>query len=297
MSRSAQPFFVVLGPMMPSYSFSPLALTMSCQSPSGSCATDSRSFDFFPAGKSTVRVRMQGTSCLIGCVRTTTARPRCSFKSPSPASPTAAVVKPGATSARMRGELGRVGDVARHEFADAGKLPRGRVAGGLVERDEGEQVGDLAGLEGLFKVFGHQRQFARFHLFDLAAGDDFLLASLHFQDDALVALFGDEPGDDAALRRDDRAGLIRRADDQARVEDIGQQLLERAAAVHGDVGADFLSLAVNLVALPAHLLEDLLPLVRIAGVFADQRPHFGDHGVAFRIAFFADASPLATGRL
>ena len=92
----------------------------------------------------------------------------------------------------------------------------------------------------------------------------------------LRAIFGQQPRDDPAVGRANRASLIGSANHQARIEDVGQELIERAAAVQSDIGADLLTLAVELMTLATDAIENVDSSLRISRCAADQFPHFTD---------------------
>ena len=90
---------------------------------------------------------------------------------------------------------------------------------------------------------------------------------------------------------DHRCRGVAGADNQRRIEDVRQKLLEIAAAVGGDVGADILALAVELVTLGTDLVEVQPARFRIAGRLLEQVAHLGDELLALRIAAIADRAP------
>ncbi len=135
----------------------------------------------------------------------------------------------------------------------------------LVEAKKREQVGKLLRRELFLDFLGHEREDARLHFVDLASRDRLDLAALDLQDDAFLAVFGQQSGQHAAVGGRDGRGLVTRADDQAGIEDVGEQLIEIIAPVRGDVGPDLLPYAVDLVALGAELAEDGLAGDGIAG--------------------------------
>ena len=92
-----------------------------------------------------------------------------------------------------------------------------------------------------------------------------VLPPLHLQDDALIAILDQQAGNGPAVDVDHGVQLITAADHQAWVEDVGEQLIERAAAVARQIGADLVPFAVDLVALCAELFEHLLAAERVAG--------------------------------
>src|SRR5207247_5834124 len=62
---------------------------------------------------------------------------------------------------------------------------------------------------------------------------------------ALGVVLDHEAGQETAPGRGNCCCLVRSPDDQARIEDVGQQLVERGAAVRGDVRPHVLALAVR----------------------------------------------------
>src|SRR5262249_42743598 len=75
------------------------------------------------------------------------------------------------------------------------------------------------------------------------------------------------------------------------VEDVGQQLLEVAAAVGGDVRPHVLTLTVYLVALAADVLEDHDTGRRVAAALGEEGPHLGDDLFALGVAVLAQRTP------
>ncbi len=119
-------------------------------------------------------------------------------------------------------------------------------------------------------------------------GTGFLAFARHAHDDALLVVLGNQAGEIAAVLRHDGRHLIGGADDEAGIEHVREQLLERGAAIGRDVGADFPALAVNRVALRAEIAKDGLAAMRIADVFAEIRGHFGHDLFALGISLFAN---------
>src|SRR5262249_37763347 len=142
----------------------------------------------------------------------------------------------------LRGASGR-------SIAHPGNGPGGWVGWRPVEREEAEQVAELLLGELFLQLLGHQRQGADFHGLDLLARDDLHLAPLDLERNVPRTLLRDQSGEHAAVAGGHGRRLVGRADDQAGVEHVGKELLERRPAVLRDVGADVLALAVDLVAL------------------------------------------------
>ena len=145
-----------------------------------------------------------------------------------------------------------------------------RVRRRLVEAEEREQVGDLLRRELLLDLLGHERDLARLHSSTWPRGIVSSLPPWIFSTTRSLPSSASRPVRTRPSVGGDGGGLVARADDQAGVEDVGDELVEVVAAVRGDVRADVLPLAVDLVALGAELVEDGLAGDRIAGRPADR---------------------------
>ena len=117
------------------------------------------------------------------------------------------------------GEAGCVGGLSRFD-AGAWEESRGGVFGWPIESQPGEQIQQFLGLQLFFEAFGHEREWAGFLFFNFVAGDDFLFVTLHFEYDALRAVFDQQSGDNATFRGDDGLRLIGGADNEAGIEYI-----------------------------------------------------------------------------
>ena len=80
-------------------------------------------------------------------------------------------------------------------------------------------------------AFGHHRELAEAEVFDVVARHDLFAVAGHAEDDPLIVVFDNQAGQVAAVFGDHGDDLIRGSDDEAGVEHVGNELLERRAAV------------------------------------------------------------------
>src|SRR5262249_42978800 len=143
----------------------------------------------------------------------------------------------------------------------------------------------------------HQRDLAYSKFVDLAPRDRFQLAALDLQHHMLIAVLHEQAGERAAFEGQDRGRLVRSTNDETGIENVGQQVIERGPAVHGDVRADILTFAVDPVTLSADLLEDLDSGQGIAAVLAHEGTHLVDHLLALGVTLLADGAPAGLNQL
>ena len=138
--------------------------------------------------------------------------------------------------------------------------------GGLSRHRNAQRSAISWGVSCFSNLLGHEGDRAGLDLIDLAARNRFERAALELENDAILAVLDQQAGEHAALGGGNRRGLVARADHQAGVEDVGEQLLEVVASIRGDLRADFLPFAVNLVALGADPLKTACPATGSPGV-------------------------------
>src|SRR5205814_1652645 len=122
------------------------------------------------------------------------------------------------------------------------------------------------------------------------------LSALDLQDDSLRAIFGQKARDHTPVGGADRPRLVRRADDQARIKNVREKLLERGAAIGGNVRPNVLALSINLMALAADAIKDFDAAVGIARGRANELSHFYDELLAGRVTAGAYCAPMLSDR-
>ena len=86
--------------------------------------------------------------------------------------------------------------------------------------------------------------------------------------------------------------MVPGADHQAGIEHVGKELLERVAAVGGQIGSHVLSAPVNLVAFAADLVEYSHAGLNVARRLGQQFSHSTNHFLPRRIALGTQRAPV-----
>lgn len=157
----------------------------------------------------------------------------------------------------------------------AGSIP---ICEGLGGAEVGEEVADLLIGEIAELVVGHEGEARGAEVFDFFAGEGDVLAVGAADDDDAEVLVGDEAGEGAAVVGSGDEIFEAFADFGARVHDVEEHAAEVVALVGGEVGADLAALAEEGVALAAHLVVELLALIRIALGQSDDAAELFDLG-------------------
>ena len=132
----------------------------------------------------------------------------------------------------------RRGCLARGHRRRPGDRSCRRVRWRFVERQEGEQIGEVFFGQKRFDAFRHHREFAHPGELDIVLRHGFFAFAGHPENDALIALFGHQARQVATVLGHDCDGLITRANDEARIEHAHDDLVERTAAVAREVRAN-----------------------------------------------------------
>ena len=136
-----------------------------------------------------------------------------------------------------------------------------RRLGGSREDDEVDQL--LLG-DRLLQRLGHHGHVLHAEFLKVGLGDDRLLG-LVAKDDLLVGVLHELAGDRVAALGLGDVDVVRRADHEARVEEVREDRVEVLAADAGQVGAEVAALAVDRVALAQVLVKTCWPATGLPG--------------------------------